>query len=164
MTVRENLFLNPLNFGRHGWSARAQPGECADARAILRRFDVRPDDPELDVTALSGGNQQKVVLARLIGRDYRVLVLEEPTMGVDIGAKADIYAILARSAAAGLVCLVVSSDLDELAQICSRVLAFSRGRIVVELDRSELSVEALTHAISGTAVTDAAPANSVKPA
>ncbi len=75
MTVRENLFLNPLNFGRHGWSERAQPGECADARAILHRFDVRPDDPELDITALSGGNQQKVVLASLIGREYRVLVL-----------------------------------------------------------------------------------------
>ena len=164
MTVRENLFLNPLNFGRNGWSARAQPSECADARAILRRFDVRPDNPELDITALSGGNQQKVVLARLIGRDYRVLVLEEPTMGVDIGAKADIYAILARSAADGLVCLVVSSDLDELAQICTRVLAFSRGRIVAELVRSELSVEALTHAIGGTAVAEAAPANLRVPA
>jgi len=164
MTVRENLFLNPLNFGRHGFEPRGQAGEAADARAILRPFDVRPDAPELEITALSGGNQQKVVLARLIGRDYRVLVLEEPTMGVDIGAKADIYSILARSAADGLVCLVISSDLNELAQICSRVLAFSRGQIVAELDRTELSVEALTHAIGGTAMAGAEPVPARVPA
>ena len=149
MSVRENLFLNPLNFGRRDWSLSSRRREQRAARQILQAFDVRPNDPERDISTLSGGNQQKVVLARLAGRGYRILVLEEPTIGVDIGAKSEIYRILAEGAAAGTPCLVISSDLDELSQICHRVLAFCRGRIVAELDRSEITVEALTHAIGG---------------
>lgn len=149
MNVRENLFLNPSNFGRGSFSLATPARESRDADIILRRLDVRPKDPERDVTTLSGGNQQKVVLARLAGRDYRVLVLEDPTMGVDVGAKAEIYKILADGAAKGTACIVISSDLDELAQICDRVLAFSAGKIVAELNRDELSVEALISEISG---------------
>jgi ribose transport system ATP-binding protein len=151
MNVRENLFLNPFNFRRQVLSFVTAARESRDATAILSRLDVRPRDPERDVTTLSGGNQQKVVLARLAGQDYRILVLEDPTMGVDVGAKAEIYKILADGAAKGTACIVVSSDLDELAQICDRVLAFSGGRIVAELGRDELSVEALISEISGAA-------------
>ena len=149
MNVRENLFLNPSNFGRKVFSFVAASRESRDAAPILGRLDVRPKDPERDVTTLSGGNQQKVVLARLAGQDYRILVLEDPTMGVDVGAKAEIYRILADGAAKGTACIVISSDLDELAQICDRVLAFSAGRIVAELARDELTVEALISEISG---------------
>jgi ribose transport system ATP-binding protein len=151
MNVRENLFLNPFNFGRRALSILPAAKESRDAAAILNRLDVRPRDPERDVTTLSGGNQQKVVLARLAGQDYPVLVLEDPTIGVDVGAKAEIYKILAEGAAKGATCIVVSSDLDELAQICDRVLAFSAGKIVGELVRDELTVEALIHEISGAA-------------
>jgi ribose transport system ATP-binding protein len=151
MNVRENLFLNPFNFGRRALSFLPAAKESRDAAAILNRLDVRPRDPERDVTTLSGGNQQKVVLARLAGQDYPVLVLEDPTIGVDVGAKAEIYKILAEGAAKGATCIVVSSDLDELAQICDRVLAFSAGKIVGELVRDELTVEALIHEISGAA-------------
>ena len=151
MNVRENLFLNPFNFGRQVLSFVTPARESRDATAILSRLDVRPRDPERDVTTLSGGNQQKVVLARLAGQDYRILVLEEPTAGVDVGAKAEIYKILADGAAKGTACIVISSDLDELTQICDRVLAFSAGRIVTELGRDELTVEALISEISGAA-------------
>lgn len=149
MNVRENLFLNPYNFGRKAFSFLGRAAENANAAAILNRLDVRPQDPERDVTTLSGGNQQKVVLARLAGQDYRILVLEDPTMGVDVGAKAEIYKILADGAASGTTCIVISSDLDELAQICDRVLAFSAGRIVAEIGRDDLTVESLISEISG---------------
>jgi ribose transport system ATP-binding protein len=149
MNVRENLFLNPYNFGRKAFSFLGRAAENANAAAILNRLDVRPKDPERDVTTLSGGNQQKVVLARLAGQDYRILVLEDPTMGVDVGAKAEIYKILADGAALGTTCIVISSDLDELAQICDRVLAFSAGRIVAEIGRDDLTVETLISEISG---------------
>ena len=97
MTVKENLFLNPLNFGQRGFPA-AQPAPRARGRAatILQRFDVRPPDPRARHRArLSGGNQQKVVLARWAGQHYRVLVLEDPTIGVDFGAKTEIYRMMA---------------------------------------------------------------------
>ena len=151
MNVRENLFLNPANFGRKILSFLPAAKERRSAGGILSKLDVRPKDPERDVTTLSGGNQQKVVLARLAGQNYRILVLEDPTIGVDVGAKAEIYKILADGAANGATCIVVSSDLDELSQICDRVLAFSAGGIVGELNRDELTVEALIQEISGAA-------------
>jgi ABC-type sugar transport system ATPase subunit len=86
-----------------------------------------------------------------VRKNYRVLVLEEPTNGVDVGAKAEIYRILTEDAANGTACLVISSDLDELVQICDRVLTFRAGQIVAELRREDLTVEALTHEISGAA-------------
>ena len=149
MTVKENLFLNPENFGRGSLQFRRRSYEHAEASKILARFDVRPSDPGRDITTLSGGNQQKVVLARWAGRHYKLLILEEPTMGVDVGAKAEIYRMLAQDAASGTSCIVISTDLDELVHICDRVLAFSRGRIVAELDQASLTVEALTQAVAG---------------
>jgi ribose transport system ATP-binding protein len=149
LDVKENLFLNPQNFGRRALETRSHARERADASAIMTRFDVRPADPDRGINTLSGGNQQKVVLARWAGQHYKLLVLEEPTMGVDVGAKDEIYRMLIADAAAGTSCLVISSDLDELAQICDRVLAFGRGHIVAEIDRAHLTVEALTHAVTG---------------
>jgi ribose transport system ATP-binding protein len=154
LSVKENLFLNPLNFGAKSFALRSRASERKEAGEILRRFDVRPPEPERDITTLSGGNQQKVVLARWAGRRYRLLVLEDPTIGVDVGAKAQIYRMLTEDAAAGTGIVVVSSDIDELVQICDRVLAFSRGRIVAQLTRGEISVEALTRAVGGIAAAD----------
>jgi ribose transport system ATP-binding protein len=151
MSVKENLFLNPVNFGQKAFRLRSRAREREAAGAILRTFDVRPPDPDRDVTTLSGGNQQKVVLARWAGQHYRLLILEDPTIGVDFGAKSEIYRIMQEDAAGGTAAIVVSSDLDELVQIADRVLAFSRGRVVAELSREALSVEALTQAVGGLA-------------
>jgi len=149
LDVRENLFLNPRNFKRGALEIRSHTRERGEASEIMTRFDVRPADPARGINTLSGGNQQKVVLARWAGQHYKLLVLEEPTMGVDVGAKNEIYRMLIADAAAGTSCLVISSDLDELAQICDRVLAFGRGHIVAEIDRAHLTVESLTHAVTG---------------
>ena len=158
MTVKENLFLNPLNFGQKGFSLQGRRREREAAAVILRRFDVRPPEPDRDISTLSGGNQQKVVLARWAGQRYRVLVLEDPTIGVDVGAKAQIYRMMAEDAAAGTAAVVVSSDLDELAQIADRVLAFSRGRVVAELTGEMITVETLTRAVGGVLAPAAEPA------
>ena len=151
MNVRENLYLNPVNFGATSFAYRHIADERRQCAEVLRHFDVRPPEPDRDISTLSGGNQQKVVLARWAGRKYRVLVLEDPTIGVDVGAKAQIYHMLADDAASGTAIVVVSSDLDELAEICDRVLAFSQGQIVAALSRSEITVEALTKAVGGVA-------------
>jgi ribose transport system ATP-binding protein len=149
LSVRENLFLNPLNFGAHRFTYRDLAREARDAATILARFAVKPADPSRDIGTLSGGNQQKVVLARWAGQRYRVIVLEDPTIGVDIGAKSEIYRMMAADCEAGTSYIVVSSDIEELAGVCDRVLAFSRGRIVAELAGDGLTVSALTHAVSG---------------
>ena len=156
MTVKENLFLNPLNFGQPSFRLRSRARRRRKPRAILAASTCARPIPIATSTTLSGGNQQKVVLARWAGQRYRVLVLEDPTIGVDVGAKAQIYRMMAEDAAAGTATIVVSSDLDELVQICDRVLAFSRGRIVAELPRDELSVEALTQAVGGMTAVAAA--------
>jgi ribose transport system ATP-binding protein len=153
LTVTENLFLNPGALGRRAWVAGRPSSERKQAVDVVRRFSVRTDDPSRIVTTLSGGNQQKVLLARWLGRGAQLLVLEEPTMGVDVGAKAEIYEMLNQELAGGAAVLLVSSDLDEVAGICHRALIFNRGRIVDELHRPELSVARLTALVGGTTQT-----------
>jgi len=149
LTVTENLFLNPGALGRRIWSAERPSRERRRAVEIIKKFSVRTDHPSSVITTLSGGNQQKVLLARWLGRGARLLVLEEPTMGVDVGAKAEIYEMLSHELAGGAAVLLVSSDLDEVAGICHRALIFNRGRIVEELHRAELSVPRLTAVVGG---------------
>jgi ribose transport system ATP-binding protein len=149
MTVKENLFLNPLNFEARRFRLRDLKAEMREAATILSRFAVKPSDPGRDISTLSGGNQQKVVLARWAGQKYRVIVLEDPTIGVDIGAKSEIYRMMRSDCESGTSYIVVSSDIEELANVCDRVLAFSRGQIVAELAGDRLTTETLTHAVSG---------------
>ena len=148
LSVRENLFLNPAARGRGPLAWRAPAAEARDALDLGRRFGVRPNEPARPVETLSGGNQQKVVVARWLGIATRLLILEEPTAGVDVGAKADLYALLDEALAKGLAILVVATDFEEIANICHRALVFSRGRVVAELDRGRLSPSALLAAAS----------------
>ena len=117
----------------------------------MRDFNVTPCDAERLVTTFSGGNQQKISLARSMEWGGRVLILEEPTTGVDVGSKIEIYSKIGRACESGSGALLVSSDLEEVAMICDRALVFSRGRIVGEVPRAELSVERLTLLASAAA-------------
>jgi ribose transport system ATP-binding protein len=148
LTVRENLLPNP--------AARPDaPGllgagaEAAQARTAVAKYAVRPGDPERAAATLSGGNQQKVVLARWLEGPARVLILEEPTFGVDVGAKAEIYRLLAAATAAGRSVLLISSDLEEVAGVAHRALIVSRGRVTAEVGRDGLSVANLTALAGG---------------
>jgi ribose transport system ATP-binding protein len=158
LSIRENLFLNPAAAGRHPLALFSPSRERDRASRAGATMSLRPNNPALPVENLSGGNQQKVVLARWLDIARRVLILEEPTAGVDVGAKAEIYALLREALAGGLSILVIATDFEEIAKICDRALVFSQGRVTGELARDRLSVSELLHAASagGTRVTEPA--------
>lgn len=148
LSIRENAFLNPSATGRGPLSLLAPRREEAMARAIGARVGLSPNDPTLTIEALSGGNQQKVVVGRWLDSGRRLLVTEDPTAGVDVGAKAEIYHLLFQALASGMGVLVVSTDFEEIAAICHRAIVFSRGLPVAELSGVELSTESLIQAAS----------------
>ena len=117
----------------------------------LEALNTVPADVERVVAELSGGNQQKVVLARWLLRECRVLLLDEPTRGVDVATKAELYRVIIDLAARGLGVVVVSSELDELAGICTRVLVMQEGKLVAEVAGEETSeLDLLRHAVTAS--------------
>jgi len=121
----------------------------AATRAMMERFDVRPIAPELPSSKFSGGNQQKLVLARELGRAPKVLLVGQPTRGVDIGAIEFIYTQLRALRQAGCAVLVVSSELDEILALSDRVLVMNQGRIAGELAIAECTESALGLLMTG---------------
>ncbi|GAA3716392.1 sugar ABC transporter ATP-binding protein [Nonomuraea antimicrobica] len=115
--------------------------ETAAARDLSERLHVRATGPHQKVRALSGGNQQKVVLARWLAADTDLLIVDEPTRGIDVGARYEIHQLLLSLADSGKGVLVVSSDLPELLGICDRILVFSKGRIAGEIARPDFDAE-----------------------
>ncbi|NGQ92479.1 sugar ABC transporter ATP-binding protein [Rhodobacter sp. HX-7-19] len=148
LAIRENAFLNPSATGRGLFSLLSPRREEGMAQAMGRRVGLSPNDPTLAIEALSGGNQQKVVVGRWLDSGRRLLITEDPTAGVDVGAKAEIYHLLYQALGSGMGVLVVSTDLEEIASICHRAIVFSRGLPVAELTGVELSTESLIQAAS----------------
>jgi ribose transport system ATP-binding protein len=158
MTVLENLFPHPALHGQGGFSLQRRRQENADALALIERFDVNPPAPAAEVQQLSGGNQQKVVLARWFHLDQPLVVLEEPTAGVDVGAKRQIYGVLRERADAGTALIVVSTDFEEVATVCTRVLVFRHGLIAAELVGADITVERLLALAAGAGGAAGGPA------
>ncbi|MFI1970468.1 sugar ABC transporter ATP-binding protein [Streptomyces cinnamoneus] len=148
LTVRENFLANPRASAPPGTRWISPRRERAEATALIERFSVRPRDSEAPIATLSGGNQQKVMIGRWLGLSRRLLVLEEPTAGVDVGAKAAIYRLLQDALAGGVAVLLVSTDFEEVATVCHRALVFVRGRVTQELSGDALTVTGLTRAAS----------------
>ncbi|MBI0377030.1 sugar ABC transporter ATP-binding protein, partial [Streptomyces albiflaviniger] len=148
LTVRENLLANPRAGGRPALRRLSPRRERAEAAALIERFAVRPRDTEAPIATLSGGNQQKVMLGRWLRVGLRLLILEEPTASVDIGAKAAIYRLLDEALATGLAVLLISTDSEEVAGVCRRALVFVRGAVTAELSGSSLTAAGLTRAVS----------------
>lgn len=148
LSIRENAFLNPSATGRRLLSLLSPKTEDELAHELGRRVGLSPNDPTLAIEALSGGNQQKVVVGRWLDSGRRLLIAEDPTAGVDVGAKAEIYHLLYQALANGMGVLVVSTDFEETANICHRAIVFSRGLPVAELSGVELSTESLIQAAS----------------
>src|SRR4051794_2357767 len=125
--------------------------ERKDAGDTLRQLNTVPDNPDRITRELSGGNQQKVVLARWLLRQCRVLLLDEPTRGVDVGAKAEIYRLIAELSAAGIAVVMVSSEMEELMGLSSRILIMREGELVAEVEGERATeVELLSHAVAPT--------------
>lgn len=147
MSMRENLTLPGLDSVRR-WRGGAihRAAETTEAQRWADRVELRPAVPDRPLSTFSGGNQQKVVLAKWLRTNPRLLLLDEPTQGVDVGAKAAIYQLVQQAADDGTAVLVSSSDAKELAAVCARVLLVEQGRVVGELSGAALTETALVHA------------------
>ena len=130
-----------------GWERRELA--LSKARDWITRLSIRPAKPELPVSYMSGGNQQKVILARWLGTRARLFILDEPTLGVDVGARSDIYQRTRQLAEQGRGVLVSSSDAGELLGLCDRILVMWRGTLAVNLSTEGLTLDALLAAING---------------
>jgi L-arabinose transport system ATP-binding protein len=139
-TVRDNISLAVLDRLTVGHVVRRRE-ERRIASRFFDRLNVRATGIEQQVSTLSGGNQQKVVLARWLARKPRVLILDEPTRGVDVGAKAEIYSVISSLAADGIAVVVISSELPEILGLADRILVMHGGRITGELSHDEATEE-----------------------
>ena len=149
-SVAENLFLNPCIKDKSVLSPINPATERQAARALGGFLQLSPNDPQVLVENLSGGNQQKVVIGRWLDLKGKLLLLEDPTAGVDVGAKGEIYRLLFEALETGLSIIVISTDFVEVAAICHRALVFSRGTIVAEIAEADLTAEALLGAAAVT--------------
>jgi len=148
LSIRENIALAASNdiFINQGQ-------EATHALQLVRDLNIRASDLELPVMALSGGNQQKVIIARCLMCSPSLLLLDEPTRGVDVGAKAEIYAILRRLVSQGIGIVFTSSEIEETQALADRALVLCQGRIAAMFERKELTDEALFAAASPVVAT-----------
>jgi rhamnose transport system ATP-binding protein len=121
------------------------------ARSFMERLRIKASSPRQIVRSLSGGNQQKVVLSKWLATEPRILILDEPTHGIDVGTKADVHRTISHLAAQGLAILLISSELPEILGMADRVLVIREGRLVGELSREEATQEAIVQAAAGVA-------------
>ena len=150
LSIRENLFLNPGALGRGLLSFLSRGRETQKALVAGVDVGLRPNDPELPIDALSGGNQQKVIVGRWLTTNNRILIAEDPTAGVDVGAKAEIYTLLNEMVSSGVPVIVISTDFEEVANICNRAIVFNRGECVGELHGHQLTTETLVQIASAS--------------
>jgi ribose transport system ATP-binding protein len=148
MSVRENITLATLGTFWHGGIFH-QRQEKAFATALLHRYGIKPPDPERRLATFSGGNQQKVSVARLLQQRPSVLVLDEPTQGVDVGGSQEIIGLLRDAARSGLGVMFCSSDLNDLAHACDRVLVLRSGRVAAELTGAAITRERIVEECYG---------------
>jgi ABC-type sugar transport system ATPase subunit/ribose/xylose/arabinose/galactoside ABC-type transport system permease subunit len=145
LSIRENLSLATLrNLSKGGWiDARA---ERALAESIRSRLGIKTKSLEAPASTLSGGNQQKVVLGKWVAANPRVLILDEPTHGIDVGAKAEVHALVGELASQGVAILLISSELPEVMTLADRIIVLRQGEIAAEVLRGEASEQQLLDA------------------
>jgi ribose transport system ATP-binding protein len=141
-SARENITLTTLReYFRSGRIQRRH--ECRVVLDLMRELDVRPVDPEHSFAELSGGNQQKVLLAKVFASRPKVLLLQEPTQGVDVGARQEVFRHIRRFTKEGGAVLIASTEYEDLAHLCDRVIVFRDGLPVAELEGEQLTQESI---------------------
>ena len=144
MSIRDNIGLASLDqLSKSGFVSRRKQAEIVDV--FMKRLRIKASGPDQLVRELSGGNQQKVLLGRWLMADPKVLLMEEPTRGVDVGAKAEIYRVMNEQTSRGVAIVLVSSDLPELVEMSDRVIVMREGRVVAELAGDDISQESVLH-------------------
>jgi simple sugar transport system ATP-binding protein len=147
-SIARNIAIGRLDAHARGGGVLDLSALWGETRDWLKRLAVKAPDPEAAVRSLSGGNQQRVVLARWMARGPRVLVLNGPSVGVDVGSKAEIHGIIADLAAQGLGVIVISDDLPELMATCHRILVMKGGRMVEDLPGGSVTTDGLAHRLA----------------
>jgi ABC-type sugar transport system ATPase subunit len=148
LSVADNILLPSLDRLTRGGRIDRAAGDRLVSE-LMELLDIRPREPRLRASALSGGNQQKVILAKWLARKVAVLLLDEPTQGVDIAAKAQIHMLIREFVKSGGGVLMSSSDLAELTRVCDSILAFHQGRVTDRLERADGFDEKRLHAAIG---------------
>ncbi|MCD4512876.1 sugar ABC transporter ATP-binding protein [Brucella pseudogrignonensis] len=148
-SVAENIALAIQ--AKRGWSKPISSREkAALAQRYIKALDIRPPDPDKPIKFLSGGNQQKAILARWLATDPRLLILDEPTRGIDIGAHAEILKLIGELCTEGMSLVIISSEFEELAAVANRVVVLSDRRHVAELKGEEITADNIVRAIAET--------------
>lgn len=143
-TVRENVTIPSLtDYRTRSWGLDRRR-ELSDVADVLHRFDVSPPEPDRRLATLSGGNQQKALLAKWLRMRPRVLLLHEPTQGIDVGGRDSIFEMLRENASAGMSVVCASAEYEDLAELCDRVVVFRGGKISRELSGEALSQNRIT--------------------
>ena len=149
MSVDENVLSVKANNERHDFFIDFKKN-TALTNEFISKLEIKTPSPKTKVINLSGGNQQKVVLAKWLSVNPQILIVDEPTSGIDVGAKSEIYHLLNALTRSGTSIILISSDLPELIGICDRILVFRQGRITANLNRDQFSEEEIMHYSSGT--------------
>lgn len=152
-TIEHNITFATLGkISKAGWISDSKEDKAV--AGFVKELQIKLRDADQEVRELSGGNQQKVVLSKWLMTEPEILILDEPTRGVDVGAKAEVYKLISSLARAGKAILMISSELPEILQLSDRVYVMSEGRLTGEFDRSELSDERIMTAASGLTTKD----------
>ncbi len=151
LSVGDNIAMPNYDMLSNGMAVVNHAKELELGEEMIREIDIRPANSKMPVRNLSGGNQQKVVVGKWLARDLKVLLIDEPTVGVDIGVKGEIHQIFMRLAQQGVVIILVSSDLKELIQISDRIIVLHEGSIFKEFSKEEATQQKILLAASGIA-------------
>lgn len=141
LTISENISLTNYESISYVFGFIKTKKERKNTVELIRKLSIKAEDEDQETVKLSGGNQQKVVLAKWLNRDCRVLIIDEPTRGIDVGSKVEIYDLICELAKKGVALIVISSETQELTGICDRILVMRKGKIKSVLTRKEFSEE-----------------------
>ena len=145
MSIQSNMTLSDLSLQgfRRAWKWLNPQKEQDNVKEMIQQLAIKVSDPELPITSLSGGNQQKVVLGKALMTQPQVVFLDEPTRGIDVGAKTDVYHLIGKMAQQGLAVMFSSSELDEVMALADRILVMADGRITADVPRHAVTREKL---------------------
>jgi ribose transport system ATP-binding protein len=149
LPIAQNISSMALGRVSSAWGLLQRSAEHRLARELGAKLNLKSDGVAIEVSSLSGGNQQKVAIAKLLATNPSVLLMDEPTRGVDVGAKSEIHHILRELANQGVGVIVISSELPEIIGLCDRALVIRDGRLAGELNSNEMTEEALLRLASG---------------
>jgi ribose transport system ATP-binding protein len=149
LSVSDNMSAATISEFHNGVYFKSRQAATAD-RDLASGFSIKAPSLSASIATLSGGNQQKVVLARWMRKRPALILLDEPTQGIDVGARADVYKLVERAVEQGAGAIVVASDFEELANVCDRILVLRKGRITDEVRGADASADLLTELAHGT--------------